>query len=427
MKSYEIMRSLVDRGYEAYFIGGYVRNLLKKIKTEDIDIVTSARPNDILSIFDGHCKEIKGSQFTIVMVDGIDVATFRKDSYKNNNKVEITYSDSLEEDTNRRDLTINAIAMDINGKFYDYHNGIEDLKEDRIRFIGKPGDRMFEDPVRIIRACRFLALINGRFDKATYNGLKMYSNFVKLIKKERIREEILKAMKIKTASVFFRTCQDIDILKYIFPSLSLCVGVSQNIHHLEELFHHNMMTGDNIACKLPLLKLVGYLHDVGKVNCKVYDAAKHDNTFYAHEKIGSDIVRDELKDLTFSNKEISYIYNLIKLHMRTKPTTNKGARKELRVYNEHNLTYQDMMRLKLADHASSIPTRECDISYMKSRLRGFRKVINEKEPFTAKNLEVDGHDVMSILKIKPGPIVGKTLEVLLKLVNLLKYISILKN
>ena len=411
----KIIETLESHNKEAYYIGGFVRDkLLNKIPL-DADIVTSAHPEDIINIFSGlaEVKEV-GKSFGVVLVNDIEVATFRKDKYSglDDKEVEITYSDTLKEDTDRRDLTINAIAMDSKDNIIDYHNGINDLNNKIIRFIGNPKDRIFEDPNRILRACRFLCLIDGIFDPRSFFVLKQYKYLVTFIAHERIKKEIMKVMKIQKASKFFIACYQIGILKYILPSLNDCIGVTQNKYHSEPIFYHSMKVGDSISTKYPLLKLAGYLHDVGKVTSKEFNTEKNDYQFLMHHRDGAKLAKSELMNLKFSNDEIDYVYNMIRYHMRNIPENSRGYRRTLNVFLENNIEYKDFLRIKLADKRGKYPQTHYEIGELKTTLTKFKSVIDNKQPFGLKDLAINGHDLMSI-GIKVGPEMGKILNELL--------------
>jgi len=405
-----IIRTLLDHGHEAYIIGGYVRDLILGSNSNDIDIVTNATPEEICEIFPGSGGV--GKSFGVVLVEGVEVATYRIDRYSGDN-MSVEYSSSLYEDTCRRDLTINALAMDLSGNILDFHGGKSDLENKIIRFIGDSKDRINEDPNRIIRACRFLALVNGSFSPQTYSTLVKHAFLCSIISPERIHKEIIKVMKIEKASLFFRACKDIGILEYIFPSLDKCEGVSQNRFHNEGLFEHNMRVGDRISCKFPMLKLSGYLHDVGKVGCKVYNEEKSDYTFYEHHKVGADIIREELIDLKFSNNEIDFVCSIIYNHMRDEPEGARGYRRALKVFSEAGISYRDYIRIRNADGLGKDPQYITDIRNLVS---GFRDIIDAEEAFSLKDLDIDGNVVMETLQMKPSKEIGMILRKLLDMV-----------
>jgi len=419
MTAEKIIQRLIDSRYEAYFIGGYVRDKILGIKSLDKDVVTSATPDEILSLFKDQKIDLVGKSFGVVLVNGTEVTTYRRDRYfgLSDKNVEVTFAPSLKEDTERRDFTINTIALDIGGNIIDIHNGIRDLDLRVIKFVGNPLDRIREDPCRIIRACRFIAKIDGIFDGKTFDALKNTAHYINLIPNERIQKEIMKAMKVKAASKFFISLYQIGALEYILPSLQSTMGFTQkNIFHKERLFTHSILTGDKISCKYPLVKLAGYLHDVGKVHTRKYDKKKKTHTYINHDKISTDMVEEELIGLKFSNSDIEFIKNLISIHMYPPPKTGKQLRRLKKRLEELKLTYRNYLRLLIADshsrYSKIVPTK-LNISKIKDLLRLDKELVARNEPFNRKHLAIDGGDLIQILKIKQGKEVGKILDYLL--------------
>ena len=221
-----IIQKLCDFGYDTYIVGGAVRDLLAGKNPADIDIATSANFNQIEKLFKGHKIATGGTYFKVAFVDGIEVGTFRKDVYNglSDKDVKVIEAKTILEDLARRDLTINSMAFcQFTGDIIDPYKGRDDLKKRKIKFVGDAALRIYEDPNRIVRACRFLAVIDGIFDPETKKALKKLGHFVRdHVALERIRVEVLKAMKTRHASVFFNALHEIDVLQYIFPSLDCC-------------------------------------------------------------------------------------------------------------------------------------------------------------------------------------------------------------
>lgn len=407
-----IVRKLLDHDYEAFYVGGFVRDRILGIKSDDIDIVTNARPDELLKLFCNHDVKLLEKEFsTVILIDDIDVATYRKDRYfgGGDKDVNITYSDTLDEDLARRDLTINAMAMNPEtGEIIDLFGGRKDLERGIIRLVGNPHDRVVEDPNRIIRACRFQAKIQGIIDSETFIVSRnfMKDNFDK-IKKERIKKEIFKVMTIKNASVFFKSLHALEILSKIFPALDKCYNMDHGKYHKEDVFTHSMLCGDVISTKFPLLKLTAYLHDCGK--SEAFQDTEEGRSFIEHEYVGCDLLKEELKNLKFSNNEIKYITSMTKYHMRgIKQASPKAIRRLLVKLNNSNLDYRDLLRIKIADRIANLNK---DYKYTFGDIRGFllkyRKEINRESEKSFMKLYIDGNIIMEITGLKPGKIIGK--------------------
>jgi len=197
--------------------------------------------------------------------------------------------------------------------------------------------------------------------------------------------------------------------------LADCVGHPHGPHHIEDIFQHSMLCGDEISSRFPLLKLAGYLHDVGKPLACTINPKTNDFTFKGHSKVGKRVVTCELKELRFSNEEINYIADLTNLHMREiGPKYPKSIRRVLRDLNETNIHYKDLVRIIIADKRANLKSGFYKVSDVRSILKAIENEINRKLPNKFQDLLINGNDVMEILKIDPGPKVGKVLNYLME-------------
>ena len=423
MNATQICLALQNAGHEAFIIGGAVRDQFLGLEVKDEDVVTSARPDQIVALFRNRKVSEVGKSFGVVLVDGIEVATYRKDRYAgfDDKAVEITFADTLLEDVSRRDFTINTIAMNpATGEIIDHFNGHADLEARVIRFVGNPEERIKEDPNRILRACRFAAKIGGTLDHETAMALKACAHFVKkYVAPERISKEILAAMKVKNASTFFYLLHQIGCLKDILPSLEGCFNHEHGNHHAEDVFAHQMMAGDHVSTRFPLVKLATYLHDVGKPAS--YDPEAR--TFYEHQKLGADLLASELPKLRFSNEDTTRICNLVRHHMliHFEHPTPKSVRRVLRKLHDDSVDFRDLLRIWDADLMGSLnhalehaPNR---FSNLLAAYRVISPELHRPEPVRSlSNLKIDGKDVCRIAGIRPSKKVGEILNHLLEVV-----------
>ena len=409
-KANDIMKTLQDRGFEAYLVGGAVRDMFLDVPAKDWDIATNARPEDIVQIFEN--VNMVGATFGVCIVDSIDVATYRTDKYfgGSDKNVEIKYADTIEEDLSRRDLTINAIALDtisgLTGEWIDPHHGISDINFKVIRFVGNAVDRIYDDPCRILRACRILARIEGTFAHDTFVALKQNGHMVQThVDPERIHKEIMKAMKYEKPSIFFKALHDIGVLRYIFPRLAQSYMCDGGVHHGETVFEHCMLCGDAISKKYPMLRLAGYLHDTGKPETFI------DGKFISHEKVD---ISDDLLRLKFPHSDIKYITNLIEIHMRSLShnTSPKAVRKLLARFNELSVYHRDFIRLRIADSKANEKRKNMAINDIKVMCKKIEREFNRPQNIVRDGVElaVTGYDVMSIMQIGPCKRVGSILK-----------------
>jgi tRNA nucleotidyltransferase/poly(A) polymerase len=406
-KTHDILWKLHAEGYQAYLVGGAVRDALRHNEYSDYDLATNATPDQITDLFkDTYKLDFVGTNFKVSMVDGIEVATFRKDIYLENILLKVEFAKTIEEDLGRRDLTMNSMAYDpFKQELIDPYGGRKDLKRKVVRFTGDPVRRIIEDPLRVFRACRFLALTNSKFDMKSFEAMR---NAVKngfTVPAERIRIEILKAMKAKKASKFFRALHNIGALKEIFPELEDGHTVDGGKFHDETVFEHNMEVGDAIPRGNSLLKLAGYLHDIGKpishlLNC--------DGSFKRHEREGSRMAKRSLKALKFSTMEISFIENIIYFHMRTltPEMSDKAVRRLLAKFEDYGIYYKDYLALKFADRNGNLKSGP----YTEEEEKMMRKKFELEAPITIASLKVSGRDLIDELGFKAGPEIGEVLR-----------------
>ncbi len=418
-KANEIVRCLCEKGWDAYIAGGAARDMLCGEKPMDYDVVTDAPYEIVKALFQNRKVSLVGESFKVCIVDGVEVATYRKDTYfgLSNKNCEIKEANSIEEDLARRDLTINAIAVcPYTGDVVDHHGGIDDLRNRVIRFTGNPKDRIYEDPCRILRACRFLAKIQGTFDPETRQALEKHRKLVlHYVAPERIRLEILKALKYPKASLFFDALHEIDLLQDIFPGLDACYGHAGGPYHDETLDQHFKAVGDYLTIRKPLLRLCGYLHDIGKPPAAAMVDQKLN--FIGHERLGAEMVINELENLRFSRKEVIYVSHLIRHHMRSVDAniSNKAVRRLLKKLKDDGVDWKDWLMLKVADSMGNAKktTRPADIGRMVLKIWRQLKPMAENTALSINDLKVNGNDLKEAFDLDTGPEIGRLLAKLL--------------
>ena len=413
----KIICKLRDAGFDIFYVGGFVRDSLLSIKNSDIDLVTNALPTEIEELFncDDWKVDLAGSAFLICLVNGVEVASYREDYNiaDGASSCRPFYAETLESDLARRDLTINSMALcPYTGDIIDPFGGQKDLKDKRIRFIGDPQERIQEDYVRMIRACRFASLINGTMHAPTFEAIEKNAHLVKEIAPERIRAEILKAMKTPKPNVFFNFLHSTGILKHILPELEACYNHPGGKWHNETVWDHSMLVGDALGRKDPLLRLVGFLHDIGK------PATWDGERFLFHEVRGRDMIVDIFKRLKFSTVETKFAAPLVRHHMRMLDAnmSAKALRKNLRKFEEDKVDWKDFLRLRIADTNGNLGQDNYKIHEIATFIRMFDKALSPeaKPAFGRHALAINGKDVMNHLEIRPGAIIGCYLDILLE-------------
>lgn len=412
-----ILNKLNEEGFEAYIVGGCVRDKLLGLIPHDYDITTSAEPQEIKRVFKDFKTILIGEEFgTIgILIDKTlyEVTTFRIDGkYKNFRKPEnVIFSKNLVEDLKRRDFTINAMAMDSKGELYDPFGGKNDLEDKVLRAVGRPNERLKEDAIRILRAIRFAGRLNLYIDDELFDAISFERNLLKKISPERIFDEFSKMITSDRPSYYLLLMEETGVLDVIFPELKRTVGFSQfSPYHDKTLFDHLICVMDEVKPDLAL-RLAALFHDISKVDTLSIgeDGRGH---FYGHEILGADLVSEILKRLRVSNKIIDKVKILILDHMKVhSEMTDKALRRQIKRVGRENVL--DLYDLLIADCKCTRIDR--DASFIINRKNRVKELLDEKEMKTEKFLEIDGNDIKA-LGFNEGKIIGKILKDLENLV-----------
>lgn len=420
--SEKIIERICQCGWKAYLTGGAVRDMFRGTDPYDIDIVTDALPEELEKIFPDRKVVTVGQSFLVTLIDDIEVATYRSDKNVAPGRHNCLTSacETIDEDLSRRDFTVNALAVcPYTGELIDPFNGRKDLDEKIIRFVGDPEQRIYEDYVRMIRAARFTCLVEGKLEEKSAEAIYVCSNLIKEVAPERIRLDILKAMTYKKPSIFFKVLHKTGLMEFILPEMVEMIGHTGGEFHGETLDEHAYLTGDFLSPKDPVLRFVGYLHDVGKVTAYAF----HKNeSFVDHENIGAEIVEKIFNRFRFTKEETQRAVGLVSMHMRSidNLTTDKAIRRFLNRLSELKVDWKDWLKLKIADKTGNLNQRKpANKEYIKSiclKIHAAKKSMKGKASFKIIDLAVDGNDIMRELQLKPGPKVGEILKNLLNLV-----------
>lgn len=416
----ELIQRICECGWDAYLVGGAVRDMFANLDPNDFDIVTDATPDELANIFNDRKVDLVGASFLVTLVDGVEISTYRSDKNvaPGRHNCVTKACQTLDEDLERRDFTFNAMAVcPYTGEVVDKFGGRRDLQDKLIRFVGEPNQRIEEDYLRMIRAARFAALIEGKLEQNTFVAIKENAYLIRRVAPERIRLELLKVMKYRKPSIFFDILHETGLLELLLPSLDSLYGHPGGKYHTETLCTHFKLVGDALSPKDPLLRLIGYMHDIGKPQAWKESACEN---FVNHEKIGADMIEEDFTWYRFSHDEIDRATALTLMHMRSLSgdIQKKGVRRMLKKFSEYNVNWKDWMKLKIADRKGNLGND----NYTKQEIKNMvlkiheAKKINPSGGFTVKDLAVNGHDVMEHMKIPQGHLIGKVLNELLDLV-----------
>jgi poly(A) polymerase/tRNA nucleotidyltransferase (CCA-adding enzyme) len=415
----EIMEKLGQKGFEAYVVGGCVRDLLRSEKPKDWDIATNAKPGEIKKIFPKSFYENKFGTVTVLTkskdktLAEIEITTYRIEAKYTDKRHpdQVKFARTVEEDLARRDFTINALAMDDKGEIIDSFNGQKDLKNKIIKAVGKADDRFNEDALRMLRAVRFATTLGLSIKDKTLKAIIKNAGWMQAISKERIRDELIKIMSSKKAAEGIDLLKQTELLKYILPELEKGVGVSQNRHHIYDIYEHSMRSLNAAAEKGYSLevKIAALFHDIGKPETK--EGEGPDSTFYNHDYVGAKVVARILSRLKFPKKFIEKVAMLVRNHMFVSDPerlTEAGARRIIKRVGLENIS--DLINLRIADRLGmgrpkARPYRLRKVEYLIEKV--------SKDPISVAMLKIKGDDIMRLLKIEPGPKIGAINDVLL--------------
>ncbi len=419
----EVTKTLRDGGFEAYLVGGCVRDLLLNRKPKDWDVTTNATPEQIQALFPDSFYEndfgtvgVKtGSEDTSLAI--IEVTPYRTEGeYKDKRRPEsVTFGDNLEEDLARRDFTVNAIAFDDSkGHIVDPYKGQEDLKAKVIRTVGDPKERFSEDALRLMRAVRFMAELGFALDSDTATAVAETADNLGHISRERIRDEFSRILMSKDPMMALQVAYKLGILKHISPTLEEGIGVEQNQAHSYDVFGHLMHALQHAADKeWPLdIRLAALFHDVSKPETRRWSDEKKDWTFYGHEVVGARVTKKILEDLHFSREIITKVTKLVRWHMffsDPDQITLSAVRRMIANVGQENIW--DLLDLRICDRIGTGRPKEQPF-----RFRKYKAMVEQalRDPISVSMLKTDGARLMEIFHMKPGPEMGHILNALLE-------------
>ncbi|MCX6723107.1 MAG: HD domain-containing protein, partial [Candidatus Staskawiczbacteria bacterium] len=397
-----VIEKLQKAGFEAYIVGGCVRDFLLEEEPKDWDVTTNAKPEEIQKIFPDSFYE--NNFLTVTARTGskkpelaeIEITTYRLEAKYSDKRHpdEVRYAKKLEDDLARRDFTINSIALEIpksksqNPKIIDLFDGQKDLKNKIIRTVGNPEERFNEDALRMLRAVRFATTLNFKIEEKTKEAIKKNSIWLDAISKERIRDEFIKIIMADNAADGIELLRELGLLKYIIPELLENYGVAQNKHHIYDSYQHLVKSLEYTAQKKfnMYVRIAALLHDIAKARIKA--GGDEDATFYNHEIMGAKMAFQILNRLKFSRKDAEKITILVRYHMfyyNVDEVKEASVRRLIKNVGPENIG--ELLQVRLADRiGSGVPKAE------PYKLRHF-KYLGEKvskDPISAKMLKING-------------------------------------
>ncbi len=451
-----IAEELQKNKFEAYLVGGSIRDILLEKSPEDFDVATNAYPEDLIKIFPKSVPT--GAKFGTITVIGedkngerfdVEVTTYRSEADYVGGRwpTKVEYAKTIQEDLSRRDFTINAIALDlqhfdesdvtVEHIVVDPFNGLTDLKNKIIKAVGNPLDRFSEDGLRAVRACRLASQLDFKIDQPTFDAIKQTLHITKMVSVERFRDELMKLLlKSPMPSKGLRLLKDTGILELFIPELLEGIGVVQPKFHTDDVFEHLIKTVDIAEDKI---KLAALFHDIAKP--AMYSEDERGIHFYGHDVKGAQMTEEIMRRLKFSNQEIEYTARLVRWHMFYYPSADfrkltskeewldlEKANNERRAKADRGWTdaairrfiqnvggedaIDDLMKLRIADAAAN-PKSEFDPKELDILSARIAEVRAKEMALKIEDLDITGNDLMKNFDLQPGPVLGQVLKYLL--------------
>lgn len=419
----QVTKTLEDKGFEAYLVGGCVRDLIGGRKPRDWDVATNASPEQIIEIFPdsfynntfgtvGVTRETEDDTLKVV-----EVTPYRTEgTYSDFRRPDsVEFGQSLHEDLKRRDFTINAIAYNVlKDEIVDLFEGQKDIKDNLLRAVGDAKERFGEDALRILRAIRLHAELGYSIEPSTEQAIVDVASGLAHISKERVRDEFSRILESKDPMNAVIYMQKLGILKYVMPDLERGIGIEQNQAHKYDVYGHLLRTMQHAADKGWDfdLRLAGLLHDISKPETRRWSDEKKDWTFHGHEVVGARVAKRILEDLKLPKKQSDKIVKLVRWHMffsDPDKITLSAVRRIIRNVGEEYIW--DLLNLRMCDRIGTGRPKEQPF-----RFRKYVSMVEEalRDPISVQLLKVDGKRLMEISGQPPGPRLGWTLHALLE-------------
>jgi poly(A) polymerase/tRNA nucleotidyltransferase (CCA-adding enzyme) len=433
----KLIETLQAAGFQAYVVGGCVRDLLCGNVPSDWDVATNASPEQIQAVFPDSYTDNKFGTIKVRMRRAesserpkdapdefleIEATPYRIESKYTDKRHPDTveWADNIGDDLSRRDFTVNAIALSYikedkktKIEIVDLFDGRKDIEAKIIRAVRDPNERFLEDALRMMRAARFAITLGSgwHIEPATEKAIIDNAHWMKEVSQERIRDEFVKIIMSARAAEGIELLRKLGLLVYIIPELLEGYGCGQNKHHIYDCYKHSLESLGFTAKKNfnMQVRMAALLHDIGKPRAKAGDGPN--STFYNHEIIGAKVARGILSRMKFSKKDLEKIVKLVRYHLfyyNVGEVGEASVRRLVRNVGQENL--EELLQVRMADRiGSGCPKAE------PYKLRHLRYLMEKAllDPISARMIKANGKDVMDILNIPPGPKVGQILDILL--------------
>ncbi len=403
-------------GFEAFAVGGCVRDSLMGRKPNDWDVTTSASPAETMAVFRDYKvieTGIKHGTVTVIIDNNfLEITTYRIDGDYSDNRHpdKVNFTKNIKEDLARRDFTVNALAFNPKDGICDCFGGADDINNKIIRCVGDPDKRFSEDALRIMRALRFASVLGFEIEDKTAVSIRKNKYLLKNVATERKNSELSKMLCGKNAQRILM--QFPDVISEIIPEISDMIGFEQkNRHHIFDVYEHTVKSVESIDAVMHL-RLAMLFHDIGKPHCFTVDA-KGEGHFYGHAKISYELAEKALDRLKYDNETRSKVLTLVKYHDAVIENDERYIKRWLNRLSPEG--FFDLIKVKKADNLAQNPKYN-RIAYIEEISKKATEILERNECFSLASLAVNGDDLLAI-GVPQGKKIGKALEFLLKAVT----------
>ncbi|EGG46038.1 CCA tRNA nucleotidyltransferase [Streptomyces griseoaurantiacus] len=433
----DLARRFQEAGFSLALVGGSVRDALLGRLGNDLDFTTDARPEDVLRIVRPWADAVwdVGIAFGTVGVQKdarvgdtvqrfqIEVTTYRSEAYdRTSRKPEVSYGDSIEEDLVRRDFTVNAMAVALPEKeFIDPHHGLDDLAARVLRTPGTPEESFSDDPLRMMRAARFAAQLDFEVAPDVVAAMKEMAGRIEIVSAERVRDELNKLLLSAHPRKGLTLLVETGLAQYVLPELPALRLERDEHHRHKDVYDHTLIVLEQaIALEEDgpdlTLRLAALLHDIGKPRTRRFEQDGR-VSFHHHEVVGAKMTKKRMTALKYSNELVKDVSRLVELHLRfhgygTGEWTDSAVRRYVR---DAGPLLERLHKLTRSDCTTRNKRKATALSRAYDGLEARIAQLQEQEQLDSIRPDLDGNQIMGILGVRPGPVVGKAYQHLLEL------------
>ncbi|MFJ2771549.1 CCA tRNA nucleotidyltransferase [Streptomyces sp. NPDC087300] len=425
----DLARRFQEAGYSLALVGGSVRDALLGRLGNDLDFTTDARPEDVLKIVRPWADAVweVGIAFGTVgcQKEGyqIEVTTYRSEAYdRTSRKPEVSYGESIEEDLVRRDFTVNAMAVALPEKeFIDPHGGLDDLSERVLRTPGTPEESFSDDPLRMMRAARFAAQLDFEVAPEVVEAMKAMAERIEIVSAERVRDELNKLILSAHPRKGLALLVDTGLADRVLPELPALRLERDEHHRHKDVYDHSLIVLEQamaLETEGPdlTLRIAALLHDIGKPRTRRFEDDGR-VSFHHHEVVGAKMVKKRMTALKYSNELVKDVSRLVELHLRfhgygTGEWTDSAVRRYVR---DAGPLLSRLHKLTRSDCTTRNKRKASALSHAYDGLEERIARLQEQEELDSIRPDLDGNDIMEVLGVSPGPVIGKAYKFLLEL------------